>query len=274
MAIAINYYFCELIMQISFVKYSGTGNDFILIDDRDRHSQLNDIRVIQAMCDRHFGIGSDGLMLLRDHDTSDFEMIFFNPDGSKSLCGNGSRCSVHFARQLGLAFLEGVFSTTDGEHHYRFVDDHMIEISMADVSIADQVGEMDFINTGSPHLIVPVEDITELDLPNQGKKWRYDERFEENGGTNVNFIKRVDSDSLRIRTYERGVEAETLSCGTGVTAAALSYKKNEIGRHRVEVHTEGGILTVRFEKTERGFSDIKLQGPVLRIFEGIYDVRE
>jgi diaminopimelate epimerase len=259
-------------MSIPFVKYSGTGNDFICIDDRNLNFPHGNISVIQTMCDRHFGIGSDGLMLIRHHSDCDFEMIFFNPDGSKSLCGNGSRCSVHFARQLGLAKTEGKFTTTDGIHHYQFIEDKIVEISMSNVAEVSQIKEMDFVNTGSPHLIVPMRGLEEFDILTEGRKWRYDECFEELGGTNVNFVKVLNSDSLEMRTYERGVENETLSCGTGVTAAALSHKKNKSGTHRVDVHTKGGKLSVSFENNERGFSNIRLLGPVLRIFEGVYDV--
>lgn len=272
--IAINYYFCQSFMHIPFVKYSGTGNDFIAIDDRNRSFPENDISLIRAMCDRHFGIGSDGLMLLRDVDECDFEMIFFNPDASKSLCGNGSRCSVHFAEELGMTNGSGTFSTTDGVHEYNIPRRGFVEISMNDVDRAEEVKGMDFINTGSPHLVLFKNNAESIDIEDEGRKWRYDDAFAPSGGTNVNFVQEIDSDTLRMRTYERGVEAETLSCGTGVTAAALVKKKNKPGIHGISVHTRGGILRVTFNNNGNGFSEIKLSGPVLRIFEGVYHVGE
>ncbi len=270
--IAINYYFCQSVMTIPFVKYSGTGNDFILIDDRTGYFPEHDTKLIQSMCDRHFGIGSDGLMLLREHDESDFEMIFFNPDATQSLCGNGSRCSAHFAKQLGMAGESGIFTTTDGVHEYLISRSDEVEISMNDVGSVQTLKGMDFLNTGSPHLLINKESLDSINLLKEGRLWRYDDIFTETGGTNVNFIQEVDSDTVRVRTYERGVESETLSCGTGVTAVALAKKKSQNGKHRVTVHTQGGVLSVAFVRNENGFSEIKLRGPVLKIFEGVYHV--
>ncbi len=264
--------FVSSYMTIPFVKYSGTGNDFILIDDRGHNFPEHNVRLIQAMCDRHFGIGSDGLMLLRDHNECDFEMIFFNPDASQSLCGNGSRCSVHYAKELGLAKDSGTFTTTDGIHEYFIPQTGEVEISMKGVELVQNVKGMDFLNTGSPHLIISEENLDSIDILTEGRKWRYDDSFSKSGGTNVNFIQEIDADTVRVRTYERGVEAETLSCGTGVTAVALAKKKNQNGRHRVSVNTEGGVLSVTFVRNEDGFSEIMLRGPVLKIFEGVYHV--
>ncbi|MGB6038152.1 MAG: diaminopimelate epimerase [Cryomorphaceae bacterium] len=259
-------------MQLPFVKYSGTGNDFILIDDRGRNFPEHDSKLITAMCDRHFGIGSDGLMLLREHEECDFELIFFNPDASQSLCGNGSRCSVHFAKELGLARDSGTFTTTDGTHDYFIPQADEVEISMNGVGLVQNIKGMDFLNTGSPHLMIREENLDSIDILSRGRKWRYDDSFAKSGGTNVNFIQEIDADTVRVRTYERGVESETLSCGTGVTAVALAKKQNQNGRHRVTVNTEGGALSVTFVRNEDGFSEIMLRGPVLKIFEGVYHV--
>lgn len=226
------------------------------------------------MCDRHFGIGSDGLMLLREHDECDFEMIFFNPDASQSLCGNGSRCAVHFARSMDLANDRGTFTTTDGVHDYEILETGQVQISMLSVGLVEEIGGFDFLDTGSPHLVVGKENLDTMDILKEGRNWRYDERFAKSGGTNVNFVRKVDSNTAQVRTYERGVEGETLSCGTGVTAVALALKKNEIGSHNVTVNTEGGTLSVTFVRNEDGFSDVMLQGPVLKIFEGVYHVGE
>lgn len=261
-------------MSIPFVKYSGTGNDFVLVDDRNRTFPEQDTSLIQAMCNRHFGIGSDGIMLLRNHPDCDFQMIFFNPDASQSLCGNGSRCAVHYAKELGLTKEEGVFTTTDGGHSYRFNENEEVEISMSDVNSIECFNGMDFVNTGSPHLIINRENLDSIDILDEGRKWRMDQRFAKSGGTNVNFVQEVDSNSLQIRTYERGVEAETLSCGTGVTAAALAKKKGEMGKHLINVQTAGGTLSVKFLNSDIGFSEIKLNGPVMKIFEGVYNVGE
>lgn len=257
-------------MQIPFFKYSGTGNDFIIIDDRKQLFPEENEKLVKEMCNRNFGIGSDGLMLLRNHVEFDFEMIFYNPDASRSLCGNGSRCSVHLAKKLGMASESGHFTTTDGVHEYRFAKGGEVEISMKDVSSIQEFLGMKIIDTGSPHLIVWEENIEQFDVLTQGRRWRYHEKFSQDGGINVNFVEEIDTNSLRMRTYERGVEAETLSCGTGVTAAALAKKNTEYGKHQVTVITEGGILSVSFNRIEDGFTDIYLRGPVLRIFEGIY----
>jgi len=259
-------------MQLPFVKYSGTGNDFILIDDRGRNFPEHDSSLIKSMCDRHFGIGSDGLMLLREHDEWDFEMIFFNPDSSRSLCGNGSRCSVHFAKELGMAKDSGKFTTTDGIHAYFTPKGDEVEISMSDVGLVQTIQGMDFLNTGSPHLVIRRENLDSMDILSEGRKWRYNDCFADSGGTNVNFIQDIDANTIRVRTYERGVESETWSCGTGVTAAALVKMQNRMGRHRVNVNTKGGGLQVKFVRNESGFSEITLRGPVLKIFEGIYHV--
>ncbi len=260
-------------MTIDFVKYSGTGNDFILIDDRKEFFPSDNLQLISALCDRHFGVGSDGLMLIRESKDTDFEMIFFNPDGSKSLCGNGSRCSVHFARSLGLTREQGSFVTTDGVHHYKMLSDNEIAIDMKPPSGAEKIDDFDFLNTGSPHLIVYTDDLESKDVYSEGQRLRSIPPFNQEG-TNVNFVSDLGNDKIEMRTYERGVENETLSCGTGVTAAALNLKRDELGNHLVSVGTKGGDLRVHFKTLENGFSDIWLEGPVLKIFEGVYDTGE
>jgi diaminopimelate epimerase len=254
-------------MATAFVKYSGTGNDFILIDDRYEVFPTENSGKIIEMCDRHFGIGADGLVLIRSHRDCDFEMVFFNPDASQSLCGNGSRCAVHFAHSLGIAGEEGRFFTTDGEHLYRKGNTLQPAVSMHDVDKIDEVLGHLFVHTGSPHLLVRVEDLDALDIVTEGRQLRH--RFE--GGTNVNFYSVAENGTINLRTYERGVEDETLSCGTGVTAAALAVAGNGAGVKRVDVATKGGLLHVSFSSAGHKFSDIWLEGPVKRIFSGIYD---
>jgi len=255
-------------MNIPFYKYSGTGNDFIIIDDRANIFPSDDIGLIERMCDRHFGIGSDGLMLIRHHDMADFEMVFFNPDASKSLCGNGSRCAVHFAQEIGLIISSGKFFTTDGLHTYEMLDEKNIRISMTNVSSWNTVEGNKFIDTGSPHLIIKVDQLEGFNVAEEGRRWRKDPRFAEISGTNVNFVESLSQNEIKIRTYERGVERETLSCGTGVTAAALAYTNSELGHRQITVQTEGGTLIVDFDVTPDGFESVHLSGAVLKIFEG------
>jgi len=257
-------------MTIPFIKYSGTGNDFILVDDRGLNFPDGDEKLIRTMCDRHFGIGSDGLMLLREHAEGDFQMVFFNPDASQSLCGNGSRCAVHMARDLGLGSEKGRFVTTDGFHEYRASSNDIVSISMHDVSGIELILNHSFINTGSPHLVVEVDDLEKLEVFREGRNLRYDSAFARMGGANINFISKKSEDRVEVRTYERGVEGETLSCGTGVTAVALSMGSE--GKNQIEVSTAGGILNVTFYKEGDLFTDIWLEGPAKRIYSGVYDV--
>lgn len=255
---------------MSFVKYSGTGNDFVVIDDRDRLFSEHETDLIKDLCDRHFGVGSDGLILIRNHGECDFEMVFFNPDGSRSLCGNGSRCAVHFARELGLVQDRGQFFTTDGLHRFKFLKNDLVAISMHDVEEIQPIENHLFVHTGSPHLIVETKDLEAVDIEKEGSSLRNHPRFVNNGGTNVNFVRQRPDGNVDVRTYERGVEGETLSCGTGVTAVALALGSKDSVQNEIGLHTKGGLLTVSFTKTEKGFSDIWLTGPVRKIFTGIY----
>ena len=251
-------------MIFKFEKYQGTGNDFILIDDRSELFPA-DLELISKLCDRKFGIGSDGLMLIRNSST-DFEMIFYNPDGSKSLCGNGSRCSVIFAHKLGLANSAGNFTTTDGEHRYR-IEGEEVAIEMHDVDKIDQKLGHSFANTGSPHLVIETDNLDALDIINEARTYRYDNCFENIGGTNVNFVRSNDDGSFSVRTYERGVEDETLSCGTGVTAVAIAVGTSHSDQP-VRVRTKGGDLSVLFHKNQDGFKNIWLKGPAKYVYSG------
>ncbi|MCH2213639.1 MAG: diaminopimelate epimerase [Flavobacteriales bacterium] len=255
-------------MKICFHKYSGAGNDFIIVDDRLEVFPEYNAPLIQRMCDRHFGVGSDGMMLIKSHPTLDFEMVFFNPDASKSLCGNGSRCAVHLARELGLASTKGRFLTTDGVHQYQFMEEPLVQISMSEVNSLLDVKGHKFLDTGSPHLIICVDELENYDVLGEGRKWRYHKEFEARSGANVNFIKKLSETEIEIRTFERGVEGETLSCGTGVTAAALATAVS--GYQKKTVHTRGGTLYVEFIATEEGYQNIWLTGPVLKTFEGVF----
>ena len=257
-------------MKIYFNKYHGTGNDFIIIDNRNGLFNQRDKELIRLMCDRHFGVGADGLMLLSGHEGYDFEMRYFNSDGREStMCGNGGRCMVAFARKLGLAGEKARFLASDGTHH-AVARDGLISLSLADTEPPVKVGGNHFLNTGSPHYIVPVPDVSSMDVVSKGSKLRYSPEFAP-GGTNVNFVQ-ATQEGITVRTYERGVEAETLSCGTGVTAAAISSRWGKgTGKQNVKVSTLGGNLEVSFVIEEKKISSVCLTGPAEFVFEGVWE---
>lgn len=259
-------------MKITFHKYEGTGNDFILIDNRRNVFDASRIDLVKKLCDRKFGIGSDGLMLLQNKEGYDFEMIFFNPDGSKSLCGNGSRCIVEFAKTLGIVNENIRFVTYDGEHEAH-INEGIVCVKMNDVKSVE-IGENNFIlNTGSPHYCTFVSDIQHFNVFKNGKIIRNNERFRREG-INVNFLEK-NGNAVFVRTYERGVENETLSCGTGVTAAALVASLNGIStsENYCEIKTLGGNLKVKFKKNaDNSFSEIWLEGQTAFIFKGEIEI--
>ncbi len=260
-------------MTIDFKKYHGSGNDFILIDDRQENFPVKEPALITQLCDRHFGIGSDGLMLLRESDQADFEMIFFNPDGSKSLCGNGSRCAVRFSQERGLAAAKGSMLTTDGLHDYVIHSDREVAIAMRDVKGVNKVDGHWFIDTGSPHLIISMTDLDHLAIEKIGREWRNNAAFDACGGANVNFVAPTEEpDILEVRTYERGVERETLSCGTGVTAAALAHGiQHNLTSGAIRIRTRGGELEVSFDRADDLFTNIWLTGPVAQVYSGRFE---
>ena len=253
-------------MIIEFYKYQGTGNDFIMIDDREKEFDLTDNDLIAALCERRMGIGADGLILLREHDTLDFEMIYFNADGKESsMCGNGGRCIIAFAQMLEMIGNETTFMAIDGEHKGRLMDDG-IYLQMQDVKKIEGVGDGLVLNTGSPHYIEMVDELDYIDVNKQGRKIRNSAAFKKDG-INVNFV--LDAGELQVRTYERGVEAETLSCGTGVVATAIAmHYANCIEETLVNVKTKGGELTVSFEEFNGGYRNIWLSGEASMVFAG------
>lgn len=255
-------------MIVSFTKYQGTGNDFILIDNRNQFFSLSK-QHIQKLTDRRFGIGADGLMLIENEGTSDFKMTYFNADGSQSLCGNGSRCAVDFARSLGLINDSTSFLTTDGIHKAHFEDGN-IHFQLYDVSEVEIINKNEiFIHTGSPHHMVFVKNVDEVDIIKEGAAIRNSEKYPK--GTNVNFVQ-INRDDIKVRTYERGVENETLSCGTGVTAAAIASTKFGV-KSPVHVKTLGGSLIVTFDqKSASEFKNIYLAGPATKVFEGKIEI--
>jgi diaminopimelate epimerase len=250
---------------IQFFKYQGTGNDFVMIDNRDKSFPKEDLGLIAKLCDRRFGIGADGVILVEEHEESDFEMVYYNPDGSQSLCGNGSRCAVMFAKQLGIIMDKTTFMAIDGLHE-AFIKEERVHLLMHDVTDFERIGDDFLIDTGSPHYIRYVKDLKEKDMITEGRAIRYSDRFAKEG-VNVNLIERSD-EGLKIRTYERGVEGETFSCGTGCTAAALAFGL-ENDTKNVALEAIGGHLEVSFKKDKEAFRDIYLIGPAALVFEGV-----
>ena len=253
-------------MILRFYKYQGTGNDFVLLDQREDIFELSQAQ-IAYICDRRFGIGADGLMYLRKHETYDFEMIYFNSNGRESsMCGNGGRAIARFAEDLKIAENNLIFLAIDGPHEAWLKTD-IIELKMSNVSNICLKQNDYILDTGSPHYIIFSTNIQEMDLNKIAHDIRYNKIYMPDG-INVNLVEELSEGKLSIRTYERGVEAETLSCGTGVTAAALSYSLKKSWLKRVDVETKGGLLSVKFNRKEHGFNDIRLNGPASFVFNG------
>ena len=260
---------------MQFHKYQGTGNDFVMIDDRARAFDETDFARIAQLCHRRFGIGADGLILLRNKPDFDFEMVYFNADGHpSSMCGNGGRCTVAFAKFLGLINEETHFLAVDGPHDARVEADGAVRLRMIDVAAPQPAGageEAVFLHTGSPHHVqfLPAG-LAELNVFAEGRALRYGKPYGA-AGANINFVE-IPTDPAQpwpVRTYERGVEDETLSCGTGVTAVALAASARGAASP-VRLRTPGGELEVSFEALPTGgFVNVWLSGPATRVFEGI-----
>lgn len=250
---------------VEFSKYQATGNDFILIDNRDGSLDDIDVPAISKLCDRRFGIGSDGLILIETDADTDFHMRFYNPDGSQSLCGNGSRCAVIFARSLGIIDNHTTFLAHDGRHEAE-ISGNIVRLKMKDVTNVRNLGDGMFLDTGSPHLIQFVVNIDRCNVYSEGKRIRNGGLFKKDG-VNVNFVEVLDKQDIYVRTYERGVEDETLSCGTGVTAAAVAAHIKNV-QSPVTIQTRGGELEVDYRKTGEKFTDIFLSGPAELVYTG------
>lgn len=255
-------------MQLNFSKYHGAGNDFILVDNREGGIQLTKEQVA-FLCNRHLGIGADGLMLLETAAGYDFRMVYYNSDGGEStMCGNGGRCITAFAKKLGIIGNTTSFVAIDGPHEAFYTAGGLISLHMQNVNGIKIHEGYCMLDTGSPHYIKWVTDVQNTDVVHQGRAIRNEERFQPKG-INVNFVQVITDNSLWIRTYERGVEDETLSCGTGVTAGAIAATGNETGSFEITVQTPGGKLQVSFIKnTPASANDVILTGPAMFVFEG------
>lgn len=257
-------------MNINFFKYQGTGNDFILADNRkNEYSSLTNVQ-IHRLCDRRFGIGADGLMLLNEKPGFDFEMKYYNADGKEgTMCGNGGRCMVKFAYQLGIHREMYRFLAADGVHEAEIDPDGIVSLKMKDVKSIKKFHNDFILDTGSPHYIKMVSNVMDMDVYKKGYEIRHSKEFEEEG-INVNFVEQLaESDKIIVRTFERGVEDETFSCGTGVTAAALVCYHNENGFNDVQVKTLGGKISVEFDRVDDNhYENIWLCGPAEKVFEG------
>lgn len=255
-------------MRLHFYKYHGAGNDFIIVDNRVNFFRKENNKLIAKLCDRRYGIGADGLILLQDHDQSNFRMIYFNSDGYEgSLCANGGRCIVAFANQLGIIGKHTHFIASDGIHEAMVVNPGYVKLKMADITEIEVGDEYFFLNTGSPHYVEFTENLENMDVFNEGRKIRYNERFNK-AGTNVNFVE-IEKEGLFVRTYERGVENETYACGTGIVASAISAAmRSNSDTTSYSVHARGGDLLVSFERNNNRFQNIWLEGPAEFVFSG------
>ncbi|MFK7032235.1 diaminopimelate epimerase [Flavobacterium oreochromis] len=260
-------------MKLTFYKYQGTGNDFVILDNRDLTFPKNDTKLIHFLCDRRFGIGADGLMLLENDNSTDFKMVYYNADGNESsMCGNGGRCLVAFAKKMGVINDVTTFIAVDGVHHASIIEENIVSLQMIDVESIQVTSEYVFLNTGSPHHVQEVSNLKELDVKTEGAKIRYSDLYGK-AGSNINFVSQKGENDFIIRTYERGVEDETLSCGTGATAVALAmFHLGKSTSNKIGIQVEGGKLQIAFEKDVKGYKNIHLIGPAQFVFQGEIDI--
>lgn len=263
-------------MILNFSKYHGAGNDFILIDNRLNHFSCNQEK-IAFLCDRHFGIGADGLMLLENHQDYDFTMRYFNSDGLEAtLCGNGGRCIVAFAHQLKIVGEHLKFMAADGPHSAKIEKgqtEFYVHLQMKEIDLSVVDSNFTFLNTGSPHHIEWLDSVEHIDVVKNGADIRYSDVYTKIGGTNVNFIEVVNDSKIKIRTYERGVEAETLACGTGSTAAAILFGyKSGLTKAQILVSAIGGELLVSYQIVNNMAKEVVLSGPARYVFSGTIEI--
>ena len=260
-------------LDINFYKYHGTGNDFVMIDDRANQFPESDNTLIAKLCTRRFGIGADGLILLRNHPEHDFKMVYFNADGSEStMCGNGGRCLVAFAHFLKIFETNTTFEAIDGLHDAT-IENGLVNLKMQNVNKISPIDDGYFLDTGSPHVVSKVNSVADFDVYNSGKSIRNKSEFAQGGGTNVNFVE-WKNDSLFVRTYERGVEDETYSCGTGVTASAIAQYVGKPAQENciIPIQTLGGNLSISFNWDGSNATNVRLKGPAIQVFKGTYSL--
>jgi diaminopimelate epimerase len=262
-------------MQLEFYKYQGTGNDFVMIDNRSNTFPKENNQLVALLCDRRFGIGADGLILLdNDNDTdTDFRMVYYNSDGNlSSMCGNGGRCLVAFAKKLNIIQDETTFIATDGLHYATVATDGIVSLQMIDVDEIKNTPEYSFLNTGSPHHVQLVEDLEHYNVKENGAAIRYGELYGQDG-SNINFVIKIDNTTFSLRTYERGVEDETLACGTGATAVAIAMNATgQTDLNAINLNVEGGKLAVSFDKEDGKYTNVFLKGPAEFVFKGTMDI--
>jgi len=256
---------------VTFFKYQGTGNDFVMIDNRKEFFPKRNVELIEKLCNRRFGIGGDGLILLENDPTADFKMVYYNADGNEStMCGNGGRCIVSFAHFLEIFSKDTTFNAIDGLHHATINDEGIVALQMIDVAKVTIKKDTDFtfLFTGSPHHVAMANDIEHFNVFENGKNIRYSDQYKP-GGTNVNFVEQLSNDSFKIRTYERGVEDETLSCGTGATAVAIAM--NNLGKtaaDKITIQVQGGDVQVSFNQNQEKYYNVMLTGVAKQVFKG------
>ncbi|MGV9004849.1 diaminopimelate epimerase [Flavobacterium sp.] len=257
-------------MKLQFLKYQGTGNDFVMIDNRELFFPKTDVQLIQKLCDRRFGIGADGLILLENDASTDFKMVYYNSDGNESsMCGNGGRCIVAFAQKLEVISTKTTFIATDGLHHASIEEDGIVSLQMKDIDDVKIENNYVYLNTGSPHHVIMVEELENYDVKANGAEIRYSTLYGK-AGSNVNFVKQISKNHYAVRTYERGVEDETLSCGTGVTAVAIAmHAMGKADSKEIDLEVKGGKLKVSFVKDNIGYKKVHLTGSATFVFEGI-----
>ncbi len=259
----------QKIMELQFYKYQGTGNDFVMVDNRSGAFDVRNTALVAQLCHRRFGIGADGFILLENEPGYDFKMVYFNSDGNQSsMCGNGGRCLVQFAHDLGVIGDRTKFLAIDGPHD-AYLENGLVHLKMIDVEQIEHNGDHFYMNTGSPHYVKAVENLPDFQVFEEGKKIRNNDRFKEKG-TNVNFTEKR-GETLHVRTYERGVEDETYSCGTGVTAAAIAASFSGMNSP-IQIQTLGGALAISFKKTSTGFNEVYLIGPAQQVFKGTVSI--
>lgn len=250
-----------------FYKYQGTGNDFIMIDNRDDVFQNKTTELIKLLCDRRFGVGADGLILLEKSEVADFKMVYFNADGNQgTMCGNGGRCVVAFAKYLDVISDRTIFEAVDGKH-YATIEGDVVKLQMNDVEEITCNDNSVFLNTGSPHHVQFEEDLSVMDVVAIGRKIRNE--VYGTAGSNVNFVKKINDSLFKMRTYERGVEDETLACGTGATAVAIAmHNLKKTALNKLVLQVEGGELEVSFKVVGKKYTEVFLKGKAVQVFKG------